>query len=118
MQLVGNASAKISHLRRKKGLNSALNPLVEEDKNFAQVPPSLFGKEFAQKSKDHIDQVKALPKQRSMHRETIFEGAPPQAWGEEDTVATGGAYRLQNSHNNRQYQKNPAGGKNFQNNKQ
>ena len=96
VQLVGNASAKISHLRRKKvvgGLNTALLPLVEEDRNFTKAPPSLFGTEFAQKSKDHVDQVKAiraLPKQhRSLHREPFFEGAPPQAGGEAEADMAG-----------------------------
>ena len=99
VQLVGNASAKLSHLRRKKvvsGLNSALMPLVEEDKNFSKAPPTLFGTEFAQRSKDHVDQVKAirgLPKQqqRSMPREPFFRGGPPSSRGgeEEETLATG-----------------------------
>ena len=132
VQLVGNASAKISHLRRKKvvsNLNSALMPLVEEDKNFTKAPPTLFGTEFAKKSKDLVDQVKAiraLPKQqRSLQREPFFRGGPPSSRGGGRSggyrQGRGGAYRPHSSHNNRQFRRNPAGtqgGKNLQNNKQ
>ena len=133
VQLVGNASAKLSHLRRKKvvsGLNSALMPLVEEDKNFSKAPPTLFGTEFAQRSKDHVDQVKAirgLPKQQqqSMPREPFFRGGPPSSrgGGGRNTgyrQGRGGAYRPHNSHTGRQFRRNSAGvpGKNHQNNKQ
>ena len=41
-------------------MNKALLPLVEEDSNFEDVSPSLFGLEFAQKSKELVDQVKAM----------------------------------------------------------
>ena len=132
VQLVGNASAKLSHLRRKKvvsGLNSTLLPLVEEDNNFSKAPPSLFGTEFAQKSKDHVDQVKAiraLPRQRSTPREPFFRGGPPSSRGggrsSGHRQGRGGAYRPHSSHNNRQFRRNNTtgiqGGKNLQNNKQ
>ena len=42
IELIGNANAKISHLRRKKvisQLNKSLLPLVEEDSNFGEVAP-------------------------------------------------------------------------------
>ena len=63
VKLLGNASARISHLRQTKiitQMNKALLPLVEEDSNFGEVAPSLFGPEFAQKSKELVDQVKAM----------------------------------------------------------
>ena len=63
IKLLGNANARISHLRRSKiitQMNKALLPLVEEDSNFGEVAPSLFGPEFAQKSKELVDQVKAM----------------------------------------------------------
>ena len=63
IKLLGNASARISHLRRTKVItqvNKTLLPLVEDDSNFVEVSPSLFGPEFAQKSKDLVDQVKAM----------------------------------------------------------
>lgn len=63
IKLLGNASAHISHLRWTKvitQMNKALLPLVEEDSNFEDVSPSLFGPEFAQKSKELVDRVKAM----------------------------------------------------------
>ena len=135
VQLVGNASTRISHLRRKKvvsGLNTALMPLVEEDKNFATAPPALFGTEFAQKSKDLVDQVKAIraiPKRANHPREPFFRGGPPPAGGGGRSSSSyrqgrGGVYRpYQSSRNNQQFQhfrRNTAGnqgGKNLQNTK-
>jgi len=60
---LGNASARISHLQHTKiitQMNKALLPLVEVDSTFGEVSPSLFGLEFAQKSKNLVDQVKAM----------------------------------------------------------
>ncbi len=62
-ELVGNASAKMTHLMREKvttDLNKALLPVAKEETNFKTAPLSLFGTEFAKKAKDHIDQVKAM----------------------------------------------------------
>ena len=56
-------SAKISHLCRTKvisQLNKSLLPLTEKDSNFEGIAPFLFGLEFVRKSKDHVEQVKAL----------------------------------------------------------
>ena len=61
--LIGNANAQISHLRRQKVIsqvNKALMPIVEDDSNFQDSAPSLFGTEFAKKCKDLVDQVKAM----------------------------------------------------------
>ena len=63
VELIGNANASISHLRREKvigELNKALLPLIGDDDNFKEATPPLFGTEFAKKGKDMIDQVKAL----------------------------------------------------------
>ena len=63
IELIGNANAKISHLRWTKvisQLNKSLLPLVEEDSHFGEVAPSLFGPEFACRSKEHVEQVKAM----------------------------------------------------------
>ena len=63
IQLLGNANAQISRLRREKitsSLNKTLVPLSQDDSNFVGAAPSLFGAEFAKKAKDHVDQVKAL----------------------------------------------------------
>ena len=61
--LIGNATAKISHLRKEKvtsDLNKALLPIILEDEKFTKAPPALFGTEFAKTAKEHVDQVKAL----------------------------------------------------------
>ena len=63
IQLVGNANAKFNHLRRTKiisQMNKALLPLTEDDENFIGAAPFLFGREFAQKSKELVDQVRAM----------------------------------------------------------
>ena len=50
IELIGNANARISHLRRTKiisQMNKSLLPLTEDDGNFTDAPPTLFGLEFA-----------------------------------------------------------------------
>jgi len=72
IELVGNASAQISHYRRTRlvaSLNKTLLPLVDDDKNFQGAAPSLFGSSFAKQSKDLVDQVKAM---RSLTKEHKF----------------------------------------------
>ena len=63
LQLIGNTSAKISHLRREKvvsHINQALMPIMQEEVNFEDSAPSLFGSGFAKKSKELMDQLKAM----------------------------------------------------------
>ena len=63
LQLLGNANGKLSHLRREKAvndLNKSLLPLINADEDFTEAAPLLFGKEFVRRSKEHVDQVKAL----------------------------------------------------------
>ena len=46
VELIGNANARISHLRQEKvtlGLNKTLLPLCQDDENFKSAAPSLFG---------------------------------------------------------------------------
>ena len=80
MELVGNASAHISHYRRTKivsTLNRTLLPLLDEDKNFEGAAPSLFGSQFAQQSKDLVDQVKAMRSStRYLKNSTQFQTEP------------------------------------------
>ena len=48
-ELIGNANARISHLRRTKiisQMNKSLLPLTKDDSNFTDAPPTLFGLEF------------------------------------------------------------------------
>ena len=89
IQLVDNANAKFNHLRRTKiisQMNKALLPLIENDENFTDAAPSLFGREFAQKSKELVDQVKAmrshLPGNKdSNNKPHFFSKHPPQQQG-------------------------------------
>lgn len=87
VHLIGNANARISRVRREKAImdiNKALLPIVQDDSNFTAAAPVLFGSEFGRKSKEHIDQVKALrstisketPK-RSFFRGNPLEGGDP-----------------------------------------
>lgn len=81
VELIGNASAKISRLRREKvtsAINKTLLPIVQDDENFVGAAPSLFGPE------DYVDQVKALrstlPRQDRDQR-PFFRGGPPNNRG-------------------------------------
>ena len=65
IELIGNANARINYVpvrvRRAKiisQMNKALLPLTEEDQNFVDTAPALFGPAFAQKFKELVDQVK------------------------------------------------------------
>ena len=63
VELLGNASATITHLRREKltlGLNKTLLSLCQDDENFKSAALALFDPEFAKRSKEHIHQVKAM----------------------------------------------------------
>ena len=60
--LIGNASARLSHLwgeKVTKHINEALMPIVQQEENFKDAPPQLFGPDFAKKGKEHMDQMKA-----------------------------------------------------------
>ena len=88
IELIGNANAKISHLRRSKvitQLNKSLLPLIEEDSNFDGVAPSLFGPEFARKSKEHVEQVKALRSSAGAKdsKQPFFRQGPPGGTSED-----------------------------------
>ena len=63
LQLLGNASSKVSILRREKitlQMNKSLLPLAKDETKFTEAAPMLFGTEFAKSSKEYIDQVKAM----------------------------------------------------------
>ena len=83
IELVGNSNARINHLRRTKiisQMNKALLPLSEEDQNFVDAAPSLFGAACAQKSKELVDQVKAMRSHLPGHKE-FFQSVPPNNRG-------------------------------------
>ena len=69
-ELLGNANTGISCLRREKvaaDANRALLPIAQEDDNFLNGPPYLFGNEFVKRSKDYVEQVRAM-------RSTLLKG--------------------------------------------
>lgn len=79
IQLIGNTSARISHLRREKivsTVNKSLVPLVKEDKDYVDAYPDLFGADFAKRSKEFLDQVKALrsslPNKSEVYKKPLF----------------------------------------------
>ena len=81
LELIGNASARIARMRQEKlttSLNKSLLPLAQDDKNFMDAAPNSFGSEFARKSKDYLDQVKALRTSLSSRRDKpFFRSGPP-----------------------------------------
>ena len=86
VQLIGNSNAHISHLRRLRvigDMNKTLLPIVQEDSNFSTAPPQLFGPDFARKSKDLVDQMRAMrsttttTRKPPERRPQFFRGGPP-----------------------------------------
>ena len=76
IELVGNANARINHVRRTKiisQMNKAFLPLTEKDENFIDAASSLFGSAFAQKSKELVDQVKAMRSHLIGHKDGKLE---------------------------------------------
>ena len=64
-------------------MNKALLSLPEEDQNFVDAAPALFGPAFAQKSKELVDQVKAMSSYLPGHKEgkQFFRNVPPNSRG-------------------------------------
>ena len=55
VELLGNANAQISRLRREKlvsSINKNLVPLEQEDSEFAAASPNLFGLAFSKRAKE------------------------------------------------------------------
>lgn len=80
-ELIGNASAHISRLRREKlvsSINKSLLPLAQEDGAFLEVAPNLFGPDFSKRAKDHLDQVKSLKAATLPARHNIPQGTNRQ----------------------------------------
>jgi len=95
IELVGNARTRINHYRRTKiisQMNKALLPLTEEDKNFADAAPALFGSAFAQRSKELVDQVKAMRSHLPSHKDgkQFFRSGPPNSRGDTSTARNQG----------------------------
>ena len=84
VRLLGNASAQISKLRRKKVLK-AVNPdiqdLAEED-IFQTAAPQLFGRDFEAKMKDRAKSIKLLAAAKPHHtpgKKKFFQSGRPTA---------------------------------------
>ena len=81
--LIGNANAHLLHLRRERivsDFNRALLPVVGDDTNFKEAAPLLFGTEFARKSKEMVEQVKAMRStitRKPDRKPVFFRGGPP-----------------------------------------
>ena len=62
--LIGNANAKLTHLRREKlisAINDNLSPLINfHESQFTDVAPYLFGSDFVKQAKEYLGQVGAL----------------------------------------------------------
>ena len=71
-----------SRLRIIGEVNKSLLPVVEKDKNFTEAPPHLFGPEFAQKTKEFVEQTRAMRTtlNKRERRPLFFRGGPPK-WG-------------------------------------
>ena len=58
-------------------------PIVQQEENFKEAPPQLFGSDFAKKAKEHVDQMKAmrasLPKKGQ--KDNFFRSAPHPKYG-------------------------------------
>ena len=84
-----NANATISRLRREKvvaDVNRVLLPIAQEDDNFMDVPPYLFGNDFAKCSKDYVEQVRAM-------RSTLPKGTGKRPFFERDPLKGGAKSR-------------------------
>ena len=94
--LIGNASANITHLRRKKAIhsfNKELASLVSDDKEFKEAAPALFGTEFPKRAKERTEQVKAMRSSLTPRRgqKSFFRGGPSARRGGGRGVITKGA---------------------------
>ena len=106
-ELLGNASARISRLRREKivgDVNKALLLLAMEDDNFRDAPPYLFSNEFARRSKDYVTGVSHegnLTKRQGAP--TLFQNGPPRRGGG-DCKPRGGGSQNKSRSNREWYQ--------------
>ena len=62
-------------------MNKSLLPLTEDNSNFTDAPHTLFGLEFAQKSKELVDRMKALWSSSGFKNKQLFRNGPPTTGG-------------------------------------
>ena len=89
----------MSRLRRKKvcaHLNKSVQPLAKKDDLFKDAAPLLFGTEFAKKSKDEVDQMKAitavLPSKKSSKLPSFQGGPSGNRGGYNNQMGRGGGH--------------------------
>lgn len=77
--LLGNAAAHQSKERRKnilKDMNRDVTSLAEEDEQFKEAAPLLFGEGFEKKMKEHVDAVRCLRKTGKVTESHFRRGRP------------------------------------------
>ena len=86
LRLLGNASAQISTMRRRKvlkNLNPKLQDMADEPELFSAAAPQLFGQGFESKMKERAKSLKILSTARSTSpppkRRKFFPGSRPSA---------------------------------------
>ena len=111
--LLGNAAAHQAKERRKnvlKDMNKDVMPLAEEDDQFKDAAPLLFGEGFEKKMKDHVDAVRCIRKS-GRATESHFRRGRPQSFGYH---RGGGHHRGRGGHRFHPYQNRPTGKENYQ----
>ena len=82
--LIGNANAKLTRLRREKlisAINDNLTPLVQDESQFTDVAPYLFGSDFVKQAKEYLDQVGALKSTlTNIEHEEPYDRRPIFCW--------------------------------------
>ena len=84
LELVCNTSARISRLRSEKvcaHFKREVQPLAQRDELFTDAAPYLFRPEFAQKSKEQVEQMRAIQTVLPRAKMPFFFQAPPRIGG-------------------------------------
>ena len=92
LQLLGNANAHMSHLRRERvigDMNKSLLSIVGDDSTFKEAAPLLFGMEFAKRGPDESHAIHHPQKQE--RKPPFFSRGPLQPGGFNRRYGRGGA---------------------------
>ncbi len=129
LRFLGNASATISADRRRQvaeHINKDLKPLLEDEEQFKEAPPHLFGRDFEKSAKEHMDSVRSLRKiAQPQNKPQFFRQSRPYT----PAARGGGAFRGSSfrggrgryrpyqsaGHGKENFRKDGGGRKNFQN---
>ena len=78
---IGNASSQMSILRRQKILEEYNKDLLsfaqDREEEFTKAAPQLFGAQFPKEAADHLDQVEALRRAKSLAVRVFARLLPP-----------------------------------------